>query len=248
MDYRLDEIDKRVIYRLMQDARNTSAPDIASEVNVSPGTIRNRIREMEEHNIITGYHVGIDFERVEKRLTNLIVCTVPVPERAKLAAKVSQIPGVINVREVMTGQRNLHVVAVGTDMEDLSRISRAIASFDLEIDGEDLLQRERVEPYAPFGPENGHGTASLTDFISLAGHAQVVEVTVTDDAPIAGRSLKEANEQELLADGLLVVAIERDGQIITPHGETMIHPDDVVTVFSKEELSQKTILRFTGAE
>ncbi|MFC5972037.1 TrkA C-terminal domain-containing protein [Halomarina salina] len=247
MDYRLDEIDKRVIYRLMEDARNTSAPDIASEMNVSPGTIRNRIRQLEEHDIITGYHVNVDFERVEKRLTNLIVCTVPVPERAKLAAQVSQIPGVVNVREVMTGQRNLHVVAVGTSMEDLTRISRAIASFDLEIDGEDLLQREHIEPYAPFGPENGHGTASLTDFISLAGHAQVVEVTVTSDAPVAGHTLEEANEDGLLDDGLLVVAIERDGQIITPRGETAIRPDDVVTVFSKEELSRDMVQRFTTA-
>ena len=247
MDYRLDEIDKRVIYRLMEDARNTSAPDIASEMNVSPGTIRNRIRQLEEHDIITGYHVSVDFERVEKRLTNLIVCTVPVPERAKLAAQVSQIPGVINVREVMTGQRNLHVVAAGTSMEDLSRISRAIASFDLEIDGEDLLQREHIEPYAPFGPENGHGTASLTDFISLAGHAQVVEVTVTSDAPVAGYTLEEANEEGLLDDALLVVAIERDGEIITPRGETAISPDDVVTVFSKEELSRAMVQRFTTA-
>lgn len=245
MDYRLDEIDKRVIFRLMQDARNTSAPDIATEMNVSPGTIRNRIQQLEEHGIITGYHIGVNFERVEKRLTNLIVCTVPVPKRAKLASKVGQIPGVVNVREVMTGQRNLHIVAVGTDTEDLARISRAIASFDLEIEGEDLLQREHNEPYAPFGPENNHGTASLTDFISLAGHAQVVEVTVTTDAPLAGRTLKEANETNLLDDGLLVVAIERDGEIITPRGETRIQPDDVVTVFSKEELSQETVQKFS---
>ena len=247
MDYRLDEIDKRVIYRLMEDARNTSAPDIASEMNVSPGTIRNRIRRLEEHDVITGYHVNVDFERVEKRLTNLIVCTVPVPERAKVAAKVSRIPGVVNVREVMTGQRNLHVVAVGTSMDDLTRISRAIASLDLEIEGEDLLQRERVEPYAPFGPENGHGTASLTDFISLAGHAQVVEVTVTDDAPIAGHTLEAANEDGLLDDGLLVVALERDGRIVTPRGETTIRSDDVVTLFSKEELSSEMVQRFTTA-
>ena len=32
MDYRLDEIDRRIIFELMRDARNTSAPTIADAV------------------------------------------------------------------------------------------------------------------------------------------------------------------------------------------------------------------------
>jgi len=39
MGYRLDQIDKRIIYRLVEDARRISAPDIADELDVSSGAI-----------------------------------------------------------------------------------------------------------------------------------------------------------------------------------------------------------------
>jgi len=65
MDTRLDEIDRRIIHALMDDARTISAPTIAEELNVSPGTIRNRIAQLEENGVITGYHASIDFERAE---------------------------------------------------------------------------------------------------------------------------------------------------------------------------------------
>lgn len=54
MANRLDEIDKRVLYHLAADARDTSAPAIAEEVNVSAGTIRNRIRQLEADGTIKG--------------------------------------------------------------------------------------------------------------------------------------------------------------------------------------------------
>ncbi len=37
----------------MADARNTSAPTIAEQANVSPATIRNRIKQFEEQGIIS---------------------------------------------------------------------------------------------------------------------------------------------------------------------------------------------------
>lgn len=47
MDYRVDKIDKRILYYLAQDARNTTAREIAEEVDVSPGTVGNRIEKLE---------------------------------------------------------------------------------------------------------------------------------------------------------------------------------------------------------
>lgn len=71
MDPQLDEIDKRIRFHLTRDARRTSAPDIAGEVHVSAGTIRNRIRQLEEREIIRGYHAHVDYERGAGLLTNL---------------------------------------------------------------------------------------------------------------------------------------------------------------------------------
>lgn len=233
MEYRLDEVDRGIIYRLMEDARNTSAPDIAEEVNVSAGTVRNRIHRLEELGIISGYHASIDFERANGKLTSLFVCSTPVSNREKLAKQVLEIPGVVAARELMAGQRNLHVTAVGTDVNDLTRISRAIEALGMEIEDEDLVNRRYHQPLHQFGPDDRQHVSSLTDFISLTGGAEVVELSVSGGAPVAGLTLEEANSDGLLGDDVLVVAIERDGEIITPRGQTTIREDDLITVFSQ---------------
>ncbi|WP_339104865.1 winged helix-turn-helix transcriptional regulator [Haloterrigena salinisoli] len=241
MDHRLDEIDRRIIYALMDDARNISAPTIAADVSVSPGTIRNRIEQLEERGIITGYHANVDFERAEGHLANLFMCNAPVSERESMAQRAQVIPGVINVRELLTGRRNLHVLAVGADTSDLRRIARALSDLGIEIEDEVLVQNETTRPYAPFGPTDETHEAMLTDFISLSGDAEVAEVTVDRDARIADMSLQEAARREVLDDDSLVVAIERDEDVLTPHGDTVIRPDDIVTLFARDGVADETI-------
>ncbi|WP_226005335.1 Lrp/AsnC family transcriptional regulator [Natrinema salinisoli] len=248
MDYRLDEIDRRIIHALMAEARNTSAPTIAEDVNVSPGTIRNRIAQLEEQGVITGYHAAIDFEQAESYLPNLFMCNAPVSERESIATQAQIIPGVINVRELLTGRRNLHVLAVGADTEDLRRIARSLSDLGLEIEDEVLVQNETTQPYSPFGPGNQTREAMLTDFISLSGDAEVAEVTVDRDAPVAGTSLQEAARRETFTDDTLVIAIERDDTVLTPHGDTEIRPDDIVTVFSRNGVTEETIKSFRSSE
>ena len=54
MAHRVDEVDKRILYRLAQDARNTTTSDIAAEMDVTSATIRNRIEQLEEQGILYG--------------------------------------------------------------------------------------------------------------------------------------------------------------------------------------------------
>ncbi|MEF8839345.1 MAG: hypothetical protein V5A18_07560 [Haloarculaceae archaeon] len=56
----------------------------------------------------------------------------------------------------------------------------------------------------------------MTDVVSLAGGAEVVDVSVSDDARIVDRTLAEANESGLLDEDVLVIAIERNDEIIIP--------------------------------
>lgn len=74
----------------------------------------------------------------------------------------------------------------------------------------------------------------MTDFMSLAGEAEVVEFTVSENADIAGLPIEEAVSEGLLTDEMLIVGIERDGDILTPKGETVIEIGDVVSLFSKQ--------------
>ena len=241
MGRRIDDIDRRILYELARDARNVAAPQIAEAVDVSAATIRNRISQLEQDNIIRGYHADIDFERCEGRLTNLFVCDAPVGDREDLARQVLTVPGVVNVRELRTGRGNLQIKAVGEDMSDLTRIAQQLNKVGLAIEDEDLVQRESFAPYQPFGPDDGTQRGVMTDVVSLAGGASVVDVTVSGDAPIVGETLRAANEKGLLDDDLLVIAIEREDQIITPKGNTEIRAGDLVSVFSRDGVAESTL-------
>ncbi|AGN01034.1 lrp-type transcriptional regulator [Salinarchaeum sp. Harcht-Bsk1] len=246
MSLEIDSIDERILYYLAQEARHTSAPDIAENVDVSPPTVRNRIRRLEEEGVIRGYHANIDYQKVGGRLTNHYVCSTGNRDRQEMAQRVLDIPGVINVREIMSGKGDLRISVVGSDTQDLTRIAQDITALDIEIDDEDLVHREYLRPFAPFGPRDADLVSPVTGVAGLAGDADVVEVLVRESAPIAGRTLQEANERDIVPPDVLVVRINRDDDSITPTGETAIREGDFVTIHSRTGVTDATLEAFTG--
>nr|WP_241768049.1 TrkA C-terminal domain-containing protein [Haloferax sp. ATB1] len=73
----------------------------------------------------------------------------------------------------------------------------------------------------------------------------MVQIIVNENAPIAGKTLKEANEEDLLSPGILVVRIDRGDQTITPSGGTTIQADDFVTIHSRSGITDDTLGVFT---
>lgn len=242
MSIRLDEVNKRIIHALMQDARKTSAPMIADEVGVSPATIRNRIQQLEDAGIFRGYHANVDFERADGLLTTLYNCTAPVDDRHKLSQQVREISGVINVRELFTGRENLHILVVGKDLDDLQEVARKIVSLGVEIEDEGLMRSEKYQGYQPFGP--GETQQRFSDYISLTGGSEVVEITVPEEAPITNITLEQAGREGLLEDEVLVVSIERDEEILTPQGKTEIKAGDLLTVLSRNGITEPMLKGF----
>ena len=217
----------------MADARNTSAPMIAKQVNVSAGTVRNRVNQLEEYGIIRGYHANVDFERAENKLTYLYVCSVPTEQLESLTREIRNIRGVINIRELLTGTSNLHVLAVGETTTEFKRIMRSLSELGIHVEDKSLVQDEFFEPYAKYGADDAAPAWEPTDLLRLAGGTDVVEVTVSENAPIVDLSLAEAAERGVIDEDVLVVAIERDGRVLTPRGESVIQSDDVVTLISR---------------
>ncbi|MFB6168669.1 MAG: AsnC family transcriptional regulator [Haloferacaceae archaeon] len=240
---RIDDLDRRILYALMGDGRAT-ATSIAETAAVSGATVRNRIERLEDRGIITGYRAHIDFEAAGGKLRNLYLCNVPVPEREALAHEARAVPGVVNVRTLMTGRRNLHVLAVGDGTRDLQRVSRALSKLGIEIEDEDLLEDELFDPYEPFNPEDRPRAPALNEFIDLTGNARILTVSVATEAPIAGVSLEEANRTEVLDEDTLVIAIERDDEEIMPHGHTVVRGDDIVTLLSRHRTDARAYEAF----
>ncbi|MDH5020573.1 potassium channel family protein [Halobacterium rubrum] len=75
---------------------------------------------------------------------------------------------------------------------------------------------------------------AIVDYMRIGDEAEVFEITVTEGAPIAGKTLTEAGEADILSDDVLIVAIERDSEEkpLTPRGDTRIQVGDLLTVYS----------------
>jgi DNA-binding Lrp family transcriptional regulator len=136
----LDTLDRQILYRLQQQARATSSREIADEIDVSASTVRNRIRRLEADGVLQGYHADVDYETAGYQLFTLIVCTAPIPQREELAAAAAEVSGVVEVQEVMKGEANVLVRAVGTDGDDLTRIGEELDELGLRVTEEDLIR------------------------------------------------------------------------------------------------------------
>lgn len=60
------------------------------------------------------------------------------------------IRGVIAVREMVTGRRNVHVEVIGADTTDISRITDAIHELGVEIESSEIMKQSRTQPFDHF--------------------------------------------------------------------------------------------------
>ena len=88
---------------------------------------------------------------------------------------------------------------------------------------------------------------SIKDFMRVGDTAEVFEIVVAEDAPIAGKTLEEADMGGLLPRKTITVAIDRTGEIIVPRGETVVEPHDHVTVFSDSGATDDILTSFVGS-
>lgn len=104
----------------------------------------------------------------------------------------------------MKGRKNLHVTAVGDDMQELNTVANDIAQIGVEIEEKNLLQSEQIRPYHKFSPDESHDGPTIADFMELSGGSEIIELTVSRKAQITGLTLREANERGILHSDVLV--------------------------------------------
>ena len=146
----LDDLDRRILHELQRDARGASSRDIAAGTSASPSTVRKRIKRLEAEGVLAAYRAEVNYERAGYQLHVQIACTAPVAERDALAAAALSVPGVVGVRELATGDRNVLVSVVGADGDDLARIATALSDVGLTVLEEELVRRDRDRPFAGF--------------------------------------------------------------------------------------------------
>lgn len=146
----LDNVDRGILYMLQEDARNTTSEDIADKTGVSASTIRNRLERLEDDGIIKGYHPEIDYEAANLPLRVMFVITAPPKQRSDIVNKLLDVQGVIDIREMVTGKRNIQTEVVGRDTSDIVRITDAIHDLGVEVESSEIMKRRRVQPFNHF--------------------------------------------------------------------------------------------------
>ena len=146
----VDYIDRCILYSLQEDARRMSASTIAERLDVSARTVRNRINKLEESGVINGYRLDVNYEIAGYQLHTMVVCTAPIEGREEIAKEATDVPGVINVREIMTGDQNLLVEVVGTDGDDLSRITSDLNDLGVHINDENIIRNDHDSQFHKF--------------------------------------------------------------------------------------------------
>lgn len=150
MAHDLDEVDRGILHLLQQEARNTTAQEISDTVGVSASTVRNRIDALESTGVIRGYHPEIDYEAAGLPLRTIFIITAPPAERSQAVEDLLDVKGVVDVREMLTGKRNVHAEVVGTSTQDLVRITDAIHDLNLAIESSEIVRQHRMQPFNHF--------------------------------------------------------------------------------------------------
>jgi DNA-binding Lrp family transcriptional regulator len=131
----LDEIDRAILYALQEDARQNTNAAISERVSVSASTVGKRISQLEDNGIITGYQPTIDYEEAGFPIQVLFICTAAIAEREALIKNTLGLDGVINVRELMTGKRNVHILVIGSSNDDVTRIAHELDNMGYIVGG-----------------------------------------------------------------------------------------------------------------
>jgi len=81
----------------------------------------------------------------------VIRCTAPVPERTELAKEALDINGVIAVRELMTGRRNVEVTVAAAEGDQMTAAASALTELGFDIDDEELVKNDYKQRFDHFG-------------------------------------------------------------------------------------------------
>jgi DNA-binding Lrp family transcriptional regulator len=159
-DEPLNNLDRRILHLLQVDARDTNR-DIAEETDVTSTTVATRIERLEDRGIIQGYYPDIDYEAAGYPLVILLVSTVPVAKRATLAKQALDVVGVVNVKQILSGEQNLYVQAVAESTDRIERITEELDDLGLRIHRSDIVSQDKTQPWNHFHLKESADDVSL---------------------------------------------------------------------------------------
>lgn len=116
----MDDLDRQLIGHLRQDARQSVAV-LANRLNVSRGTVTNRIRKLEDEGVIVGYTIKLRPDSEPNDIRAWMSIAVEGNETRKVIASLLGEPGVASLHDT-NGRWDLLAELRASNLSELSRI------------------------------------------------------------------------------------------------------------------------------
>lgn len=150
MDYKLDKLDREILAYLIEDARMPFT-EIAKKLIVSPGTVHVRVKKMEQHGIIKGASLKVDYTAVGYDFTAYVGLFIDKTSHSReIIDKLRHIPE-ITVGHIATGQFSIfckirckdatHAKEVIFEINEIEAVQRTETMISLE---ESINDKERL--------------------------------------------------------------------------------------------------------
>jgi len=123
----LNETDMKILQILLEDARFSSR-QIAKKVGVSVGTVLSRIKKMEDDQLIKGYSVIMNHEKLGYELTVVMEVTVSKGRLVEMENEIAKISNVCSVYDV-TGLTDAFIIAKFKSREELGRFTKRLLAL-----------------------------------------------------------------------------------------------------------------------
>ena len=124
----LDEIDRKLIEALMNNSR-ASMRQLATELEVSLGTIGNRLKKLEQEKVIKGYNVILDPAKVGWEMTVIVGLRIMKGRMIEVQKRIAKDHRVFLVYDV-TGDYDSFVIAKVQDTDDLNDLTKGVLTSD----------------------------------------------------------------------------------------------------------------------
>lgn len=123
----MDSTDYQILELLQQNAR-TSIKHIGEEVGLTAPAVSDRIKKMEEKNIILGYTAVINNEKLGKKVKAIVEISMNAKNRKKFYDFVEEEPEITECYHV-TGPCCMVIKCLCADMKELDSLINKIQNY-----------------------------------------------------------------------------------------------------------------------
>ena len=146
----LDELDRKILRALADDARNVTTESIAERVGLASSTVAARINALEDEGIVEGYAPMIDYDRAGFDPHMILFGTADDDDEFSVEETLA-VDGVTCVRQLATDEENVLIELVAANQDEIERRLDTLDDRGVDITRTEVLREEESQPLGGFG-------------------------------------------------------------------------------------------------